>query len=58
MPGPAGLRGRVRRNGIWFSAGAKRRTTAAPVKVINPNLTPEQISEVSQQLSQILAEEM
>lgn len=36
----------------------KENRAPAPVKVINPNLTPEQISEVSQQLTQILAEEV
>ena len=36
----------------------KENRLPAPVKVINPNLTPEQISEVSVQLSQILAEEV
>ena len=36
----------------------KENRQPAAVQVINPNLTPEQISEVSQQLSQILAEEM
>jgi len=35
-----------------------RGENAKPVKVINPRLTPDQISEVSGQLSQILAEEV
>jgi len=40
---------------VWLM---KLRGTEAPIKIVNPHLTAEQISEVSGQLSSILAEEV
>jgi hypothetical protein len=46
---------------VWdmtLRGSEKENRLPTPVQVVNPNLTPEQIGEVSVQLSQILAEEI
>lgn len=59
LPLPAGPEGTGEGGGtqeVWTMTPRGENATAA--RVINPQLTPEQISEVSQQLTQVLAEEI